>query len=145
LDTRKLLDDWFVAVRSADFAAALKLCARLDSAKSPSRLLRNLGYEINTARKSKVQPTIVGIAPGGFWTAATVRNNQSEQPTTACYPVVSTPQGPRLLLEVDLFVSSDRSRKFLNNASFDHLSDDAPAAAEELKQLFKRLGEDPAP
>lgn len=144
-DTRKLLDDWFEAIDSGDFSAALKLCARLDSKDSSSRLLRNLGYEINSARKSKVRPTVIGIAPGRFWTAATVRTNQAENPATACYPVISTPAGPRLLLEADLFISSDRSRKFLNNASFEHLRDAAPAAAADLQQLFDRLAKNPSP
>lgn len=143
-ESRKLVESWFDTIRNGDLTASLKLSARLDSKSSPTRLLRNLGYEINSSRKTKVQPSVVAIAQGKFWTAAAVRTNQGDKPATAVYPIVSTPAGPRLLLEADLFISSERGREYLNKASFDHLRDAAPAGAvDDLKQLFKQLGEEP--
>lgn len=145
-EARQLLESWFDTIRSGDLTAALKLSARLDSKTSPTRLLRNLGYEINTSRKTKVQPSVIAIVPGKFWSAAAVRTNQGDKPATAVYAIVATPAGPRLLLEADLFISAERGREYLNKASFDHLRDAAPAgAADDLKQLFKQLGEEPQP
>lgn len=139
-DTRKFLESWFGAVASGDLGATLKLTARLDSKASPGRLLRNLGYEINTARKSKKPPVIASILCGKAWTVAAVTGKTGDKTTTAVYPVVGTPTGPRLLLEADLFISEERGREFLNKSSFTHVRDGAPAAvAEELETLFRQL------
>jgi hypothetical protein len=144
--TRTLLGAWFAALRGGELPAMLKLTARLDAKSSPTRLLRNLGYELNSARKTKIQPAIAGISSGKSWVAAAVRTNLADKPVTTVYPVVATPEGPRILLEADLFISEERGREFLNRASFDHLRDTLPASTtNDLKEVFDKLGKITAP
>jgi hypothetical protein len=50
--------------------------------------------------------------------------------------VIQTPEGPRILIEVDLIASVSRSRDFLNRAALDRLQELSPAAATALKRLF---------
>lgn len=144
-EIEKLLDRWFDVLASGNLSAALRLTSRLGSNASPARLLRNLGYEINSLRKCTGRPTITAVATGKTWSVAAVRFDQGEKPVTAVYPVVSGSDGPKILLETDLFVSEDRARGFLNKSSFGHLRENAPeAVAAELEDLFKQLGAAPA-
>jgi hypothetical protein len=53
------------------------------------------------------------------------------------YPVVETAQGPRILLEIDLFASSNRGREFLNKAALERLQKFSPLA-NELRPLCTR-------
>ena len=59
-----------------------------------------------------------------------------DNPSFPLYPVVQTPAGPRILIEVDLIASTSRSRDFLNRAALDRLQDLSPAADTALKRLF---------
>ena len=137
-EARKLINSWLDAIRSGSIAEALALTAWLDLEKSPARILRNLGYEINSARKAKTQAAITTVARGNSWTAVAVRANSGDKPSLPIYPVVATPNGPKLLLEFDYFASPERGRSFLNRAALDHLRDFAPAAAvTELEELLK--------
>ncbi len=143
-EVRKLVDAWFDALDSGDLAAALRLCARLGDKSSPPRLLRNLGYEVNSLRNCKVRPSVVTVESGKIWSAAVVRSQQGEKPLTAVYPVVTTPDGPRILLEADLFISAERGREFLNKSSFGHMRENVPEeVVADLESLFKRLAETP--
>lgn len=144
--TRGLLDAWFTALRGGSLPAMLRLTARLDAKTSATHLLRNLGYEINSARKARIQPAITGISRGKSWVAAAVRTDQADKPVTAVYPVVATPEGPRLLLEADLFISEERGREFLNRASFERLRDTLPASTtDDLREIFTKLSKATVP
>jgi hypothetical protein len=137
-EARQLIDSWLQAIRSGSIAEALALTAWLDPEKSPARVLSNLGYEINSARKTKTQAVITTVARGNSWAAVGVRASLGDKPSLPIYPVVATPNGPKLLLEIDYFASPERGRAFLNRAALDHLRDFAPAAAvTELEALLK--------
>lgn len=143
--TRELLDNWFSLLSAADPAALIALTARLDGKDSATRLLRNLGYEINSARRTKSRPATLALASGEVWTAAAVRSTADNKPAVVVYPIIHTPDGPRILLETDLFISADKAREFLNNQSFAALDGPLPpSAVEELRGLLKKLAADPA-
>jgi hypothetical protein len=145
-DARKLIGSWLDAIRSGSIPEALALTAWLDPEKSPARVLRNLGYEINSARKAKSQAVITAITRGKAWTTVTVRFTLGDKPSQPVYPIISTPAGPKILLEVDLFASAERGREFLNNAAITHLRDFAtPETVAELQDLFKNPPAAPAP
>ena len=61
------------------------------------------------------------------------------------YPIVNTPDGPRILIEIDLFAvdraaSGMRGRDFLNKNAFSRLEKSAsPESIEELKELFSKF------
>ena len=135
-ESRKLLESWFAATHQGDLAAALRLTARLDTPDSKITLLRNLGFEMTGARLKQDPPSITGVHRGEIWSAVGAEITVDEKSSFPLYPVIGTPAGPRLLLEVDLAASGSRSRDFLNGEALERLAVSNPAAAVELKKHF---------
>lgn len=135
-ESRKLIESWLRAIRAGDVMAALRLTARLDTPDSNATLLRNLGYEITGARHNRHLPSVSGIHRGDIWSAVGTQNAPADPPACPLYPVIATPAGPRILLEIDLFASASRSRAFLNKTSFERLRKSNLPAADELMKLF---------
>lgn len=133
---RATVQAWLEAVAKNDVTAALRLTAHLKTRDSKTTVLRNLSYEITGSPRNSKPSSITGVHSGGIWTAVGVRTLPDDKPAYPLYPVVNTPAGPRILLEVDLFASESRSRDFLNKTALDRLSHLPPAAAAELKQLL---------
>ena len=139
---RALVASWLSAIRAGNVAEALALTAWLDPEKSPARVLRNLAYEISGARAAKSAAAILAVTRGITWTTVAVRANVGDKPSQPIYPVISTPAGPKILIEVDLFANSARGREFLNNTALSHLRNHVNAAtADELRDLFKQQAE----
>jgi hypothetical protein len=139
--SRQLMASWFQALRAGDLPAALRLSTRLNQADSASTLLRNLGYELTGARLNPQAPAIAGIQSSGIWTAVATRTGPPEARVCPVYPVLTTPAGPRILLEIDLVASTQRSRDFLNKTALERLQKSSQPAAALLKQLFSELQE----
>lgn len=135
-DSRKLVKSWFQAIRSGDVLAALRLTARLDNPDSMTTLLRNLGYEMTGSRRNKNASNITNVHQGDIWTAVGAKTDQDGKPTFPLYPVIATTAGPRILLEIDLAASGNRSRDFLNKTALERLAKSSKPAAVELKKLF---------
>ncbi len=135
-EARALVESWLKAAREGNVEAALRHCARLNKPDSKTAVLRNLGYEITGLQRAASPPAITTAHRDGIWTAVAVDSLTKDSPSFALYPVLQTPAGPRILIEVDLIASASRSRDFLNRAALDRLQDLAPAAATGLKQLF---------
>ena len=134
---RTLVTSWLAAVAAGNVADALALTAWLDPETSPARVLRNLSYEMNGARKTKSAATILGVAHGHTWTSVAVRTHTGDQQSLPLYPVISTPAGPKILIEVDWFANAERGRDFLNKTALSHLRNQvSPAIADELHDLF---------
>jgi hypothetical protein len=131
-----LMSDWLAALAKGDVAAAIRLTARLKLPDSRSQLLRNLGYEVAGFRRSTRPPELVSILPGKRLSAATTRAVSDNQPVFPLYPVIATPAGPRILLEIDLIHTSNRRRDFLNRTAMERLRKHDPKAADELGTLF---------
>ena len=136
-EARAVIDSWLKATADGDVSAALRLTARLNTPKSETNVLRNLGYEMTGIRKTDEPPAITGVQRGGIWTAVGVRGATEDKPAHPLYPVVITPAGPRILIEIDLIASQNRTRDFLNRTALDRLRD-LPKAAAELKELFQK-------
>jgi hypothetical protein len=135
-EARALVESWLKAARQGDVEAALRHCARLNKPDSKTAVLRNLGYEITGLQRTARPPAITAAHRDGIWTAVALDSLTKDSPSFALYPVLQTPAGPRILIEVDLIASASRSREFLNRTALDRLQDLAPAAATGLKQLF---------
>ncbi len=136
---RDLVEAWLNASRGGKVTAALALTAWLDPEKSPARVLRNLGYEINGSRKSKTAATIISVLRGKTWTLVAVRANNGDKPSYPLYPVVNTPAGPKILIEIDLFANAERGREFLNSTAISHLRNHtSQEVTNELHDLFKQ-------
>ncbi len=137
---RQCVGDCLAAIAQGDMTAALSQVARLDSPRSASTTLRNLGYEITGAQQNPEPPTIIAVYPGKAFVAVAVKSHLTDgSPAFPLYPVVQTDQGPRILMEIDLFASSNRSRGFLNKDALQRLADATSAAADDdLRQLLDR-------
>jgi len=135
-EARKLVESWITATRAGDLAAAVNLTACLRDPDSKLTLLRNLGYEISDARGAPAAPTVTATQRGDILTAVGVKTTRAGKPVFPLYPVILTPLGPRILLEIDLLASDNRSREYLNKESLEKLRESSPAAADELKKMF---------
>jgi hypothetical protein len=137
-EAQKVVEAWLVAIRDRDVTKALALTARFKAADSADILLRNLGYELAGAQRA-TQPTTIGSSKkGSYWTGVSAKSQLEEKPHFHLYPVISTPAGPRILLEVDLVSTGSRSRDYLNKTALSRLRKLDPAAATELDKAFSQ-------
>ncbi len=134
-ESRKLMDAWLQAARTGDVMAALRLTARLNLPDSKATLLRNLGYEMTGVRLNREVPAITGVRRAGIWSTVGIQIDSNGKSSFPLYPIILTPAGPRILLEIDLFAGGNRSRDFLNKTALERLRKFSPSAADDLKQL----------
>jgi hypothetical protein len=137
-ESRAVVESWLKATAAGDVSAALRLTARLKNPDSKTTVLRNLGYEMTGFRKSDAPPSITGIHRGGICTAVGVRSTADDKPAHPLYPVVTTPAGPRILIEIDLIASKNRTRDFLNRTALTRLRLLPPGVATEVNELFSK-------
>lgn len=120
-ETRKLAEAWLETLRHGDLRVAASHTARGGDPKSGSTLLQNLGYEIIGTRQDGGKTEITGVYQEKTWAAVGMKTQRGGKPAYPLYPVVQTPGGPRILLEIDLSASGSRGREFLNRAAFERL------------------------
>ena len=138
-ESRAVVESWFHAIREGDVAAALRLTARANEADSGMRVLRNLGYEMTGCLRNLAMPVITGVQRGGIWTTVAVRTAPPDGKSAfPLYPLIRTPSGPRIMLEIDLFASDKRSRDFLNRTALERLRDSPALVIEELRRLLEK-------
>jgi hypothetical protein len=138
-EARKCLTAWLDTIHRGDLPSSLKLTARLDPVGSTSTVLKNLGYEIASARQNTSPPEITRIHSGKTWTAVGVKIQEQGKLSFPLYLVVSTLSGPRLLAEVDLIATGNQSRDFLNRTAIQRLEGHAsPDALAELRELHSQ-------
>jgi hypothetical protein len=135
-ESRLVVENWLRDSRLGDIRTILKHVTRLDHPKSNSTLLQNLGYEIAGIRRSSGVPVVTGVYQGNTWTAVGVRIESGGRTSHPLYALLQTPQGPRILIETDLFASGNRSREFLNRAALERLRASTPTA-DELRDLHR--------
>jgi hypothetical protein len=142
--SRKVIGDWLDAIRRGDAKAALRQIAYLDNEKSIATALQNIGYEISNAQKYSAASEITQVFRGKDWIGVGVRQPTDTISAHPFFPVVATPTGPRILIEVDLFAidrsgSGTRGREFLNKNAFARLDKlTRPEIVEELRTLFSK-------
>ena len=134
-----LVGRWLEALAARDLTQVLKQTASLGKKDEvPMKILRNLSYDLETARQGKGK--MEGIQRSKSWVAAHVSTGEGEDRKDIFLLVVSTPSGPRLLPEIDILAGGDRTRKFLNQVSFDRLKKFASdEKITQLEKLFKQF------
>jgi hypothetical protein len=136
-DAQKSFEAWHAAISRGDFEAILHHTARLNTPKSSSNLLKNLGYDLNSLQSGTNKLEITGIYQGEIWTAIGAKVELKDKVVFPLYPIVQTPKGPKIFSEIDLFASGNRSREFLNKSNLEQLeADTSQAAADELRALL---------
>lgn len=132
-----LLERWMTAIEAGDIPSALAQCALLEGEDSPKTLLRNLGYELVDALRKEGKGMIRHVIRKGPWVGVGTQPRNPEAGAYSLYPVVSTPKGPRILLEIDLIASSGRGREFLNRTSLSRAEKLGQIQASALAELFQ--------
>jgi hypothetical protein len=141
-EVSRLLEDWMDALGRKDIRRALSLSAWLgEGDEIPMKALRNLSFDLSSYRKGDWQ--LAGVHRSASWVAASVRQVVEGKVRNAFIPVVITGSGPRLIPEIDLFADDTRTRKFLNDSSFERLETFADKErVRELRDLFGKLKKD---
>lgn len=132
----QLVSAWLKTLLARDLRGALKLTARLKTPLSQSMLLRNLGFEFTGARLFQKSPQLLSSHRGTWLTGIGAKLGEGAKASFPFYTVISTPVGPRILLESDLLSSDSRTREYLNGDSIKRLKEISEPASEELKKLF---------
>jgi len=141
--SEKLVRRWLDAISANDLDTCLALSAVLDDEEGRLRLLRNLGYELST-QITDIEGDVV-TRSGKHWTVVCYRRRDDANPGMALMPVITTPMGPRLLPELDLFVGT-RQRDFLNNVALERLDGYAEDEVRaDLQKLLQELNREFAP
>lgn len=139
-DVRRLVDKWLASLRHGELNAALATSAFFDDERGAEKLLRALGSQFSLLRSDGVKATILAIRTGVRWAGVSMRVDDPRDALTPAYPfhaVVMTPQGPRLIPEIDLAASTNRTRAYLNTTTWSRLAAILPAdAVGELRNLF---------
>lgn len=143
-EARASVEKWLDVIRQGDIEAALRLSARLSDPNTHLAPLQNLGYEVIGARRGN-HPRITRIYQGEVWTAVGVKQQQDGKASYPLYPVIQTADGPRILVECEVFAAGNRGRDFLNKTAFQRLErSTSPAVANDLRKLFAEFEADVA-
>jgi len=120
-EAKALVDAWLEALEKKDLGAALACSAWLSDGQGiPMNTLRNISYEINGSNAGKAE--FSELHRSGAWLAATIRRVSGDTTQEVFLTIVMTPNGARLLPEIDLIAEDTRTRNFLNKATFGRLA-----------------------
>jgi hypothetical protein len=138
IECETLIKNWLSATAESNVEKMISQSARIDDSKSISTLLQNIGYEITNSKIHTSIPPKIKIYQGVYGAAAGIQIQQEVGKSShPFYPIVNTSKGPKILAEIDLFVSEKNSREFLNSAAFDRLQKStSPEVVAEFKKLF---------
>ncbi|MDX1679526.1 MAG: hypothetical protein R3242_02235 [Akkermansiaceae bacterium] len=136
-EAKAVVERWLKAIESGDVLMALEQCAVLDEDDSPKVLLRNLGYEMIDALRKEGKGSVEHVMSKGPWQGVGTTPRNPDNRSFVFYPVVNTPKGARILLEIDLIASSGRGREFLNRTSLTRAAKLGEEAAKPLTELFE--------
>jgi hypothetical protein len=138
-EVKELVKKWSEALDQKDILELLSLSVRLgEDGAGAQKLFRNLAYELSMAQPVKSQ--LMGVYRAGKWVAAGFAHGDGEQKVFSLMLVIPTDNGLKFLLEIDLISEDNRTRKFLNNVSFQRLKTYvSEAELEELEGLFEEF------
>lgn len=136
-EAKALVGEWLEALQKKDLAEALACSAWLSDGEGiPMSALRNISYELSGTNRGEAE--LLKLHRSGSWVAATIRRTSGDKTQDAFLPIVMTPDGARLLPEVDLIAEDTRTRNFLNKASFERLGKIVDKdLVSELQELFE--------
>ena len=137
-----MVDRWLVALENKDMSAALTCSAWLSNGQEiPMFALRNISYELSRSKGDNVE--FSNFHRSGSWLVATIRCVSGNKTQDVFLPIVMTPDGARLLPEIDLIAEDTRTRNFLNTAAFERLGKIVPKAfVADLQKLFEEVKND---
>ncbi|MDB6077822.1 MAG: hypothetical protein JWO82_1569 [Akkermansiaceae bacterium] len=125
-EAKEIMARWIAARESADAGAILRLAAAVDDEAGAKAVVRNLGYEMDERSKGEIGE----VYRDGAWTCVAVKN-LSEPPTFGLYPVIQTPTGPKVLLELYIRASEGRAADYLNRRILTRAAEAFPGDARD--------------
>jgi hypothetical protein len=138
-EVRELAQKWNSALKKNNIRELFGLSARLDADGHLShKVFRNLAYELSMAQRVKTE--ITGVYRAGKWAVAGFAHGEGKEKFFSMMLTVPTKNGLKVLSEIDLISDGNRTRKFLNQASFDRLKPFVSnEEREEVKGLFQEF------
>lgn len=138
-DARRIVEEWRKAISTGDVAGIFTHSACFDDEAGKSKLLRNTGYELLSRQPGE----ILGVNRAGRWAAVSVRipptGGDDSADAYAMHVVAATPNGPRVLAELDFFDPLTRSREFLNRRLWERVAARLPDGARgELESIYEK-------
>lgn len=138
-NARILLTSFRALLRAKDTASALARCAVLEGTQK-TQALKNYNYAARGAADHTASDTFLGYSQAGKWAGVTLRTT-SKSSGAVDYPlyiIVNTPEGERVLLDVDLRHATNKGRKLLNADAWKKLRSALPETSlADLKRLFQ--------
>jgi len=138
---RETFDKWKQALHEKCLAKVISHCATFDDNSSIIKMLRTLSGELIFGSGSY---EVLNVDVAGRWGGISIKQIPDKPNSTPQYPLfvfVGTENGPRLLSQVDLKLTTtgNRSREFLNEIAFKDLSKRLPDdAIGELRSLYEK-------
>lgn len=145
-EVKQVVSDWLESVEKKMVKRSLELSAWFgDEGDLPAKALRNLSYELSA--QSGVKNTVGKIYRKGPWVAARVTKTAGEggkdQVKDAFVVVIMSKDGAKVVPELDLLEEGSRTRRFLNEDTFEKLEENVgKASTQELRALFGAFLED---
>jgi len=135
-----LLTRFRIFLRSKETVSALSQCAILKGT-SNTQTLKTFNYALNGAADQFPDNYILNTNQSGPWTSISLRT-QSKTSKVYDYPfylIVTTSNGPKILLDIDLRYATNKGRKLLNGRNWKKLERALPAPSlAHLKTLFAK-------
>lgn len=125
-DAKRAAQAWLDAAHAGDLIRALAATAAFEREDASKQLLGRVSREILNARKFPARESVLGVQRSGAWACVSLKQ---ESGTNASYPmlvVVATPQGPRVIPEIDLVAGGSRSRAYLNDETWKRIAPNVP-------------------
>ncbi|MFK7851541.1 MAG: hypothetical protein AB8D78_11235 [Akkermansiaceae bacterium] len=133
---------WIRALDGRDLSAAILLTAWLGAEGAmPAKMLRNLSYELSHSDAANRE--FLGVFRNDSWAAAGIKSIRDGEATYSFVPIMMPTGTPRILPEIDLLVGDTRTRKFLNEASFERIvkATKGEDRVDSLRNLFESFSE----
>ncbi|GAA5481795.1 hypothetical protein Hsar01_01006 [Haloferula sargassicola] len=129
---------WADALQRQDLAGAFARAAVPAGEDGRRHLMEYLGTEFS----SDCDIQLLKVHTEGSWTAATLRHQPQDPKQPATYllhPLISTPEGPRILAEAILYTEDTRGRRLLNDLARKRLAALFPSAdLDPLREILRR-------
>ena len=138
-DSKKLLKEFRHHLRAKESLAALR-CSAVLKGTDRTQTLRIFNYAIRGASDHSEQDEIIGHTQSGNWLGITLKttSKSSEMVDYPLYLILTTPNGVKILLDIDLRHATNKGRELLNSRALKKLSNNLPEdSLTEVKKIFK--------
>ena len=139
-DAQKTITNFLTLLHAKDTTSALEKCAILKGT-SNQQTLRIFNYALRgAADQSRPHGETLGFSQFGKWTGVSLRtySNSSKTMDYPLYLIANTPEGSKVLLDVDLRHPTNRGRELLNTKTWKKIERNLPEdSLTNIKAIYK--------